>query len=909
METCARFELRSLDELEALAHSPLAPDVPASPPVRTRFRDCFLDTPSDALRALGVLCRIRTTPDGRALLSLRAHGENGAAERADERLRDGAPARALAASRRVVPMLRALVDPETLEVRLELEVERLTRTAAPDWLRRPRVELHYDRLLVRQQHETRSFHRVCVHGRRGGADVAERVSRALEREHGLRAVSGSARDRAELLLKWGRREEPRDRAWDSDALPGALRPLASTTAFAEFLNPELSLLAFQQRVLSLAEDPGTPLRERLRFLSIVTSNVDEFYMVRMAGLRRAAREQAEEQCEDGLTHQEQLALIGRAADAIATRQARCLRRCLDELAQLGVRLRRWGDLDPEAQTHLRAVFRREVQPELTPIALTLSPGHPLPHLPHRSLGLAVVIRRPERGTLHLAECEIPPSVPRFVPVPGNARDVIAVEELVRGNLDLLHPDTAVEGAYVFRVTRGGELDLDEESAEDLLRAVATATERRPLNPAVRVEVERGTPAFARDLLLDSLRREPGTQLGRDDVHEVDGLLDLRAVTELPMPEGALSYPTFAARVPLADEPSLLDAIARRELLAHHPFESFRDTVVRFLAEAAVDPQVTAIKITLYRVGSSSPVVDALLEAARRGKQVVAFVELKARFDEEHNVEWARRLEEAGGHVIYGLVGLKNHAKVALVVRREAGGVGPRRYVHIGTGNYNARSGEQYTDLSLFSAREALTEDVADLFNALTGSSAPPRGLSRGSLVSPHQLLQVVLSHIEREGAHARAGRPARITAKLNGLSDVEVVRALYRAAADGVHIDLVVRGICTLRPGVPARSERIRVVSVVGRFLEHSRIYRFENGGAPEYYIGSADLRSRNLRRRVELLVPVLDGEHRSRLDEILHRYLDDPTGWELRSDGEYQHRGDGPSTQSAFVEALRGAT
>jgi len=345
----------------------------------------------------------------------------------------------------------------------------------------------------------------------------------------------------------------------------------------------------------------------------------------------------------------------------------------------------------------------------------------------------------------------------------------------------------------------------------------------------------------------------------------------------------------------------------RDVLVHHPFESFAYSVVRFIREAASDPAVLAIKITLYRVGNPSPIADALIDAARAGKAVTAFVELKARFDEDVNVGWARALEAAGGHVVRGLVGLKNHAKIALVVRREGETI--RRYAHIGTGNYNLRSGEQYTDFSLFTTDSAITNDIADLFNELTGTSDAPRRPSEALLVAPHHLLPGILRRIEREAQHARAGNPARIVAKLNGLSDPDVVRALYRAARDGVEIDLIVRGICTLRPSVVGRSERIRVISVVGRFLEHSRIYRFANAGAPEYFIGSADLRPRNLRRRVEVLVPVQAAEHRRRIDDALDLYLNDPTAWQLGVDGEYTQRdGRGSSTQETLSRGGRPA-
>jgi polyphosphate kinase len=413
------------------------------------------------------------------------------------------------------------------------------------------------------------------------------------------------------------------------------------------------------------------------------------------------------------------------------------------------------------------------------------------------------------------------------------------------------------------------------------------------------------PPAVGELVLENLRREA---LGRADgalvgeVEVVHGLLDLRCLADLPLPDDpALCYPPLAVRSNIDADRPVLDQIADGDILAHHPFDDYEATVVRFLREAAADPHVTTIKITLYRAGDPSAVVDALLAAAHAGKKVAALVELKARFDEEHNVGWARALETAGAHVVYGFVGLKVHAKIALVVRRE--GAALRRYAHVGTGNYNTRSGRQYTDLSLFSASEALTCDVADLFNALTGSARPPEGLTRGALVAPIQLLPSVLELIERETRHARAGKPSGIRIKVNGLSDAEVVRALYRASEAGVRIELVVRGICTLRPDVAGRSDTVRVVSVVGRFLEHSRIYRFENAGEPEYYIGSSDLRPRNLRRRVELLVPVLGDAHRQQLDRVLDLYLSDGTAWALRADGRYvRSASGGPSAQGTLA-------
>jgi polyphosphate kinase len=474
---------------------------------------------------------------------------------------------------------------------------------------------------------------------------------------------------------------------------------------------------------------------------------------------------------------------------------------------------------------------------------------------------------------------------------------------------MVFPPERVADVHVFRVTRGGDLDLDEEAADDLVDAVADAAGRRKSNPAVRVEVERGMPGFVRNLVLESLGREAAAKeagLGPADIDEVDGLLDLRCMSKLPLPEAPeLHYQPFQAAEPIAQDESMLDAMSGADILCHHPFDSFDATVVKLVRDASLDPNVTTVKITLYRVGDPSEVVEALLAAARNGKKVVAFVELKARFDEAHNVAWARLLERAGGHVISGFVGFKNHAKVMLIVRKEQEKL--RSYVHVGTGNYNTTSGREYTDLSLFSTRDSLVTDATDLFNSLTGESLPPQGLARGSLVAPVQMVDGILAMIDREAANARAGRPARITAKVNGLSDAEVVRALLRAATDGVTIDLVVRGICSLRPGVQGRSEKVRVVSVLGRLLEHSRIYRFENAGRPAYFIGSADLRPRNLRHRVELLVPVTDPRHHTQLDQILQLYLDDPTAWELNASGEYAQRtGKGGGAQETLIERLQ---
>lgn len=686
------------------------------------------------------------------------------------------------------------------------------------------------------------------------------------------------------------------------------------TGIRNFLNPELSLLAFQRRVLALAEDPAVPLLERLRFLGIVTSNMDELYMVRMAELRLAVLDDdiaRQTDHGDGLSARDRLHAVETEIAAILGAQARCATACVREAGKHGVSLVAWHDLAPSERTALRTHYLDEIEPDLSPMAITLSPGVPLPHLPHLGLFVAIVYRGHGATRTHLAEHELPTDLQRLLPVPGRAGAVILLEEVLRANVHSLYPQAVVEAAYLFRVTRGGDLHLHEDHANDLLGAVAAATARRPQNPAVRVEVEAQMPDAVRALILDNLQRDA---LGRemmttvDAVQPVSGVLDLRCLQTLPLPsDSSLEYPTLVSQPDAATGRSMCDAMRGGDLLMHHPFEAFDASVVRFFAEAAVDPAVTSIGATLYRVGNPSPIVDALLTAARAGKRVFAFVELQARFDEAHNVQWARLLERAGGRVVYGLPGLKVHAKVALVERRH--GENLERFAHVGTGNYNPRTGRQYTDLSLFSCRDALTADVASVLTALAASRALTDAAGSGMLVAPHSLLTGLLHRVERETEHARAGRHASITIKVNGLADREVVRALYGASQAGVTVDLIVRGICTLQPGVRGLSDRIRVISVVGRFLEHSRIYRFANDGDTEYLIGSSDLRPRNLRRRVEVLVPVLATEHRARLDAMLDAYLQDGTAWELRGDGTFSQRdGRTPGAQYAFAERPFGA-
>lgn len=898
-----RYEVLSEHQLETIAVAPLSPGLASTPTRRSFHRDIYFDTQDDALRRRGAICRLRLGSDGKYDLFFALTGDNTEPIYLRQPVQSAKIIEALSQSPRIEKRVRAMADPSALVQRMELEVERQMRRTAHDWLRRPRVELHFDTVTFRAGGSRKVFHKVCGHSLRdGGDEILATVGKHLEQGFALRKLTHPL-EWAELMLKWTSESGSDTSGLGSDVIHRVRGKM--NEAKTEFLNPELSLLEFQKRVLALAENSATPLFERLRFLAIVGANLDEFYMVRVAGLKSRSPTEMEEIADDGLTRAEQLERIIDSAMEIVDRQGRCFRECSKLLEARGIRIRSWNDLDAEAKNELRARCEEELAPDLMPLAMTLSPGHPLPHLPHLSLSLAVVFRRDADDRAHLAQLELPATGGRFMQVPGKRADLVPIEEVVRANLDIVYRDASVAQAYAFRVTRGGDLNLDEASADDLLQAVSEATGRRHTNPSIRLEVERAMPGFVRQLLLESLRRDsPGEdrEIKLDEIQEVDGLLDLRCLLEIPdAGQSDVSYAPFAA----AELPAgLFQQMRDGDILLQHPFESFEASVTRFVREAAADPAVTMIKITLYRVGASSPIVDALIDAARGGKRVAAFVELKARFDEDHNIAWAKALEQAGAHVVYGLANLKNHAKAALVIRRENEKL--RRYVHIGTGNYNARSGVQYTDLSLFSTREDLTCDVADLFNILTGSASAPGPLTRGALVAPHQLLPAILHFIEREKGNARAGRPAKISGKFNGLSDPQVVTALYEASQAGVEIDLIVRGICTLRPGVPGLSDRIRVTSVLGRLLEHSRIYRFENAGDPQYYIGSADWRPRNLRRRVELLVPVVDATHRAKLDGILNRYSADPRGWDLHQDGSYSQRAAGSSgAQEHFISIV----
>ena len=660
----------------------------------------------------------------------------------------------------------------------------------------------------------------------------------------------------------------------------------------QFINEELSWIEFNARVLEMAEDPGTPLLARLRFLAIFSSNLDEFVMVRVGALKYDVTRGVRDTSIDGLTPQEQLDAISIRLPPLLKRQQRRLAALLPELERHGIGLRTWNDLGNEERAVMRSYFDERIFPALTPQAVTLAPGHPFPHIPNLCVSLAAMVRDEESGSIHFANIRVPTGIPRFVAIPGSG-DYVPIEEIISGNLRALYPGHEILEVRTFRVTRSGDLYVDEDGAANLLQAIEEEVRRRPFGSVVRIELDRGMPREMRDLLERELQFESPDQLSTlsdADIFEVDGIIDMTALNQfasLPRPE--LDYPKFTGASPLDPDRSIFDQIVEKDILVYHPYESFESTVERFIVEAADDPDVIAIKLTLYRSGSQSTIVEALMRAARAGKEIAVFVELKARFDEERNIQWARKLEQAGIHVVYGLVRLKTHAKTTLVVRRE--GDVARRYVHIGTGNYNAATAKFYTDLGMLTCSRKIGADLNDLFNALTGSSHIPRAKFQRLLVAPKRMRKRFLKLIEREVVHAREGRGGRIRLKFNGLADKEMIGALYWASQSGVEIDLIIRGICALRPGVPGLSERIRVFSVLGRFLEHARIFHFTNGGEDEYYIGSADWRPRNLRRRVEVVAPVTDPDACAQLDRILELEMDDPLAWQMASDGRYSRR------------------
>ncbi|MCW2779157.1 MAG: ppk [Frankiales bacterium] len=651
-----------------------------------------------------------------------------------------------------------------------------------------------------------------------------------------------------------------------------------------FLNREVSWLDFNQRVLELAEDPGAPLLERAKFLAIFASNLDEFFMVRVAGLMRRQKTGLGVRSADGLGTREQLALVAERAGELAGRHARCFRDDVrPALADAGIRVVLWRDLDPAQHAPLHDYFRRQVFPVLTPLAV--DPGHPFPYISGLSLNLAVLVRDPVTASEHFARVKVPNNVARFVRVDGQdgGASWLPLEELIGANLDALFPGLDVTGHHAFRVTRNADLEVEEDRDADLLQALERELARRRFGPVVRLEVGDDMDEEVLDLLVRELEITPA------DVVTVPGLLDLASLWQLygvdrpelkDEPFVPATHPRLAEGEHAAD---VFAALREADVLVHHPYDSFATSVQRFVEQAASDPHVLAIKMTLYRTSGDSPIVDALIDAAEAGKQVVVLVEITARFDEQANITWARALERAGCHVVYGLVGLKTHCKTCLVVRQEKGQL--RRYAHLGTGNYNPKTARTYEDLGLLTADAEVGTDLTDLFNTLTGYSR--QTAYRTLMVAPHGVRAGLVERIDAEAEHARQGRPAQVRIKANSIVDEKVIDALYRASRAGVPVQLLVRGICTLRPGVPGLSETVRVRSVLGRFLEHSRVMVFGTGERAQVWMGSPDLMHRNLDRRVETLVRVKDPAVQAQLLDLLDRASADDVGrWELRSDG-----------------------
>jgi polyphosphate kinase len=668
----------------------------------------------------------------------------------------------------------------------------------------------------------------------------------------------------------------------------ALRDLTATGIPREvehvqdrFLNRELSQIDFNARVLALAEDESAPLLERAKFLAIFASNNDEFYQVRVAGLKQQATAGIRTRSADGLTPPEQLSAIAAKVVPLADRHARIFSEdVMPALHEAGVKVLRWSELDRAQRDELNKMFREKIFPVLTPLAVDA--GRPFPYISNLSLNLAVMVRDPSAGRMHFARIKVPPLLPRFVSF-SEGRCFAPLEEVIAANLDQLFPGMEVVERHTFRVTRNADLEIDDR-ADDLLEALEEELTKRRFSPAVRLEVERTMPQHVLELLMTELEVED------DDVFTLPAPLDLAGLWGLHSidrpdlkdePYVPVTHPDLSM---VDDEVDMFEVIGDRDVLVHNPYESFASSVQRFIEDAAADPDVLAIKQTLYRT-AGSPIVGALIEAAERGKQVVVLVEIKARFDESANIAWARTLEKAGCHVVYGLSGLKTHCKLCLVVREEGGEL--RQYVHVGTGNYNPITARIYEDMGLFTADEELAAEVGHLFNYITGFSRDKK--YRCMIVAPHGMRTRMIALIEREAALSTPERPGRIIMKMNNLSDGGIVDALYAASEAGVRIDLIVRSVCTLRPGVKGLSKNINVRSIVGRFLEHSRVFYFENGGDEEMFFGSADMMQRNLDHRCEALAVVKSHEIREQVKLVLDLALSDNVGsWTLDRRGKW---------------------
>src|SRR3954453_9942865 len=670
-----------------------------------------------------------------------------------------------------------------------------------------------------------------------------------------------------------------------------------------FGNRELSWLAFNQRVLDLGEDETTPLLERLRFQAIFASNLDEFYMVRIAGLKRRADMGLQVTSADGLSPREVLAALAKRTRELVDRPARCFQASVrPRIEAEGIHIRCWEDLDDEERGRLAAYFQSKVFPVLTPLAV--DPSHPFPYISGLSLNLAVLVRNPVDSVQRFARVKVPNNVPRFVVVSQSAveAEYLPLEELIAAHLAMLFPGMVVDEHHLFRVTRNADFEVEEDRDEDLLQALERELMRRRFGPAVRLEVTDDIHDEVVELLASEIDVEP------DDVLRVPGLGDLTCLHQIydidrPSLKDRPFVPRTNASFAEGETPKSVFATLRDgDVLVHHPYESFATSTQRFIEQAAADPRVLAIKQTLYRTSGDSPIVDALIDAAEAGKQVVALVEIKARFDEQANIKWARALERAGCHVVYGFVGLKTHCKTSLVVRQEGNQI--RRYPHVGTGNYNPKTARMYEDLGFFTADADICADLTDLFNVLTGYSRQTE--YRSLLIAPQGIRAGLIERIEREVELAKAGRPAIIRFKTNHLVDEQTMDGLSAASQAGVQVDLLVRTFCTIRAGVKGLSENIRTRSILGRFLEHSRIYYFGGDGTPEYLIGSADLMHRNLDRRVEVLVPVTETGGRAHLEACLDLAFDpEVEAWELQADGEWVRSGRGFDYQELLMKQL----
>ena len=654
-----------------------------------------------------------------------------------------------------------------------------------------------------------------------------------------------------------------------------------------FLDRELSWLAFNQRVLELAEDPSLPVLERAKFLAIFASNLDEFFMVRVAGLKRRLATGIAVRAASGLLPREVLNAIWSRSHELQLRQAQVFRRdVLPALSAAGIDLLRWEDLTEAERQPLNEMFDQRVFPVLTPLAV--DPSHPFPYISGLSLNLAVVVRNPATGAELFARVKVPPLLPRFVSV-GPTR-FVPLEDLIAAHLDELFPGMEVLQHHTFRITRNEDVEVEEDDAENLLQALERELLRRRFGPPVRLEVADSIDPHVLELLVEEL------EVSEQEVFRLPGPLDLTGLWSIyAVSRDDLKQPAFVPRtsrelaeVESASAPDVIAAVREHDVLVHHPYDSFSTSVQLFLEQAARDPHVLAIKQTLYRTSGDSPIVDALIDAAQAGKQVLALVEIKARFDEQNNIEWGRKLEEVGAHVVYGLVGLKTHSKLSMVVRDDGDQL--RRYCHIGTGNYHPKTARLYEDFGLLTCDPKVGDDVSDLFNVLSGYSM--NTTYNRLLVAPNSVRSGLIERIDREIEHHRAGRPARIRFKCNSIVDERIIDALYRASRAGVPIAIWVRGICAMKAGVPGLSENVRAISILGRFLEHSRAYEFLNGGETEVWIGSADLMHRNLDRRVESLVLLKAPEHLREIGALFDLALDDGTSaWHLAADGTWNRR------------------